>query len=100
ISQWGMVAAGASLALLAMMIARARVRPEFRARHRVETIMSGLMLFCSIVAIFTTAGIVLSLLFESFRFFDRVPLGEFLFGLRWEPQIPMREDQVAGSGAF
>jgi phosphate transport system permease protein len=29
-----------------------------------------------------------------------VPAEEFFFGLNWEPQIAIREDQVAGSGAF
>jgi phosphate transport system permease protein len=28
------------------------------------------------------------------------PVSEFLFGLRWEPQIPLRADQIAGAGAF
>jgi phosphate transport system permease protein len=45
-------------------------------------------------------GIVLSLLFESIKFFRLVPMNEFLFGLRWEPQIAIRADQVAGKGAF
>ncbi|MDA0654663.1 MAG: phosphate ABC transporter permease subunit PstC, partial [Proteobacteria bacterium] len=42
----------------------------------------------------------LSLLLESIRFFSLVPLHEFLFGLHWSPQIAIREDQVASSGAF
>ena len=29
-----------------------------------------------------------------------MPPHEFLFGLRWEPQIAIRADQVAGAGAF
>jgi phosphate transport system permease protein len=29
-----------------------------------------------------------------------VPVTEFLFGTNWEPQIPIRADQVAGVGAF
>src|SRR3546814_915239 len=54
----------------------------------------------AVVAIVTTLGIVASLLFEAFRFFDRIPLGECLFGLNWGPQIAIRADQVAGHGAF
>ncbi len=87
-----------SLAIIAF--ARSRVSADFRARHGVEKIVMGLMIFCSTVAIFTTVGIVLSLLFESIKFFRMVPLNEFLFGLRWEPQIAIRADQVAGQGAF
>jgi phosphate transport system permease protein len=52
------------------------------------------------LAVFTTIGIVLSLLFESIRFFDKVPITEFLFGLHWSPQTALRADQVGSSGSF
>jgi len=80
--------------------ARTRVAAAFRARQGVEGMVSGLMIFCSLVAIFTTLGIVASLMFETMRFLSMVPITEFLFGLNWEPQIPMRADQVAAEGAF
>ncbi|ANK81769.1 MAG: phosphate ABC transporter permease subunit PstC [Rhizobiales bacterium NRL2] len=87
-------------ALGALVLTRSRIAAGFRARHGVERILTWLMIFCSVVAILTTLGIIFSLLFESFRFFSRVPFYEFLFGLNWEPQIPIREDQVAAAGAF
>lgn len=90
----------ALLSLAMIAFSRSRVSSEFRARQGVERIVLGLMIFCSTVAIFTTIGIVLSLVFESIKFFRMVPLHEFLFGLRWEPQIAIRADQVAGQGAF
>jgi phosphate transport system permease protein len=52
------------------------------------------------VAILTTLGIVLSVLFEAIRFFQIVPLQEFLFGLNWSPQMAIRQDQAGSSGAF
>ena len=100
---------GARLALVVVVLAvaigglvwaRQQIAPRFRARNGVERIVGFLLVLCSVVAIFTTLGIVLSLLIESVRFFERVPPHEFLFGLNWEPQIPIREDQVAGLGAF
>src|SRR5690606_20828848 len=97
---WAMVATCAALALLALVVTRRKTHPAFRARHSVERILDGLMIACAVVAIVTTLGIVASLLFEAFRFFERVPLSEFLFGLNWEPQIAIRADQVAGHGAF
>jgi phosphate transport system permease protein len=39
-------------------------------------------------------------LFEALRFFARVPVGEFLFGLEWSPQTALRAEQVGSSGAF
>jgi phosphate transport system permease protein len=58
------------------------------------------LICCAVVAILTTVGIVLSIVFESLRFFRSVPLTDFLFGLQWSPQIAMRSDQVGSSGAF
>ncbi|MEM6474425.1 MAG: phosphate ABC transporter permease subunit PstC, partial [Planctomycetota bacterium] len=58
------------------------------------------LITCSLVAVLTTIGIVASLLFESLRFFQRVPVTEFLFGLQWSPQTALRADQVGSSGAF
>ena len=62
--------------------------------------MRALLFACSLVAVLTTVGIVLSLVFEAARFFALVPPHEFLFGLEWSPQTAMREDQVGGSGKF
>jgi phosphate transport system permease protein len=55
---------------------------------------------CSTIAIFTTIGIVLSVLYEAIRFFNIIPVTEFLFGLDWSPQMAIRADQVGSSGAF
>jgi len=100
IARWAMVGVALSLALLGLIFASRRISPEFRARHGAERILSGLMIACSLIAILTTLGIVLSLLIEALRFFDRVSPVEFFFGLNWEPQIPIREGQVTAGGAF
>lgn len=100
IANWAMVASSLSLALIAALIARARLAPRFRARNGVETILTGAMIASSLIAILTTVGIVVSLLYESLRFFSMVSPLEFFFGLNWEPQIAMRSDQVTGGGAF
>jgi phosphate transport system permease protein len=97
---WAMVAILAAMLAGTFYLARRRVAAGFRARQAAERIVLGLMIACSMVAILTTVGIILSLAFESFRFFSMVPVHEFLFGLNWEPQIPLRADQVAGAGAF
>ena len=62
--------------------------------------MRALLIAASLIAIFTTLGIVLSLLFESLRFFELVSPSEFLFGLSWSPQTALRADQAGSSGAF
>jgi phosphate transport system permease protein len=77
-----------------------RVAPAFRARHRVERVVRVALILASLVAVVTTIGIILSVLFESIRFFSLVPVDEFLFGLEWSPQTAIRDDQVGSSGAF
>ena len=77
-----------------------RIKPHFRARTRVERLVMAVLLLASLIAILTTLGIVLSLLFESLRFFSRVSPMEFLFGLNWSPQTAIRADQAGSSGAF
>jgi phosphate transport system permease protein len=82
------------------VVAWRRIRPDFRARNRVEHIILLLLIAASSIAVFTTIGIVLSVLFEAIRFFREVPITEFLFGLNWSPQTAIRADQVGSSGSF
>ena len=96
-------ALGVSVLVLAaggMLLARTHIAPSLRARNRVEGVVRGFLIGSSSIAILTTIGIVLSVLFESIRFFQVVPVTEFLFGTRWSPQLAIRADQVGSSGAF
>jgi phosphate transport system permease protein len=88
------------LAIIGLALGLRRLAPRFTARHAVEHVSQYVMLIASAIAILTTIGIVLSLIFETMRFFDSVPVMEFLFGLQWSPQIAIRADQAGGSGAF
>ena len=54
----------------------------------------------SAIAIFTTLGIVLSLIFEALQFFQKVSPLSFFTGLEWSPQTAIRADQVGSSGSF
>ncbi len=104
--EWHRLAAAAAVALAlaasgaGFWAAYRAIAPRLRARDRVETVVKGLLLLSSTVAVLTTVGIVLSLLFEAVRFFNLVSPAEFLFGLKWSPQIALRDDQVAAAGAF
>ncbi|MGD9308186.1 MAG: phosphate ABC transporter permease subunit PstC [Desulfosarcina sp.] len=92
--------ASISIGLLGLVFIRGRIVPGLRARNHVERIVRYLLIFCSMIAIFTTIGIVLSVLYEAIRFFQTVPLTDFVFGLEWSPQMAIRADQVGSSGAF
>jgi len=88
------------LGLGGMALAVRQTNPGMRARNRVESIVLGIMIAFSSIAILTTLGIVLSVLFESLLFFQKVSPLEFFFGTLWSPQTALRADQVGASGAF
>jgi len=76
------------------------VRSDHNARYAVEKIFNVMLFVCSSIAIFTTFGIVFSVLFESLSFFQKVPFFDFLLGTHWSPQIAIRADQAGASGSF
>jgi len=89
-----------TLASLLGLIAWRKINPKMRARNRVEGIIKALLILSSGIAILTTVGIVFSVLFESIRFFEKVPFFDFVFGLEWSPQTAIRADQVGSEGLF
>lgn len=88
------------LAVLGGTLAWRRIHPALRARNRVEAVVRWALVAASSLAILTTIGIVLSVLFEAIHFFQKVPVTDFLFGLNWSPQTAIRADQVGSSGSF
>lgn len=100
LADWALVSVILAAALSGLLWARARISPTLRARNQVERAIHVFLAVCSMVAILTTIGIVLSLVFEAARFFLQVPPWDFLFGLEWSPQLALRADQVGSSGAF
>lgn len=88
------------VAVIGGLLALQRIAPALRARNHVESIIKWILFACSFLAVLTTLGIVLSVLFEAVRFFRVIPIVDFLFGLQWSPQMAIRADQVAASGSF
>ncbi len=97
---WALVGVALALAVAGLTIGQRMVVPQLRARNVVERVVMIALIVCSLIAILTTVGIVLSLLFESIRFFGKVPLMDFLFGIEWSPQTALRADQVGSTGVF
>jgi phosphate transport system permease protein len=73
---------------------------DFRARSHVERILMGVFFLASAISVSITLMIVASVLFESIRFFEKVPVTDFLFGTTWSPQTAMRADQAGSTGSF
>ena len=88
------------IAIIGLFFVIRKINPDLRARNKIERILMVLMFIASFIAIIVTLGIVLSLLFETLKFFSDVSPFEFFLGTTWSPQIALREDQVAASGSF
>lgn len=88
------------VAIVGALLAIRRVTPVLRARNHVEHIIEWILFASSFLAVATTLGIVLSILFEAIRFFRLIPMADFLFGLHWSPQMAIRADQVGAAGSF
>ncbi|MGB8623098.1 MAG: phosphate ABC transporter permease subunit PstC [Paracoccaceae bacterium] len=63
---------------------------QYRARNVVERGVEALLMFASAIAILTTVGIVLSMLFETRNFFSQYPWYSFFFGATWDPSFSGR----------
>jgi phosphate transport system permease protein len=101
-SRFGLLGGSAAvlIAALGAAIALRKRAATFRARTGVERWVMIVLFAASLIAILTTLGILLSLMFESLRFFRIYPVQQFVFGTEWSPQMAIRADQAGSSGAF
>ncbi|OSQ45741.1 phosphate ABC transporter permease subunit PstC [Marivita geojedonensis] len=78
------------IALFGALWALRETKPDFRARNVVEQGVRGLLIAAASIAILTTLGIVLSLVFNTVEFFRLYPASEFFFGTNWAPSFSGR----------
>ncbi len=64
-----------------------RTNRDFRARNTVEVGIKFLLIGSALIAILTTVGIVLALVFNTVRFFELYPATDFFFGTVWSPSF-------------
>jgi phosphate transport system permease protein len=74
------------VALIGVAMAIRESHADFRARNVVERGLKALLIAAASIAILTTIGIVLSLIFNTYNFFTMFPAADFLFGLTWSPE--------------
>lgn len=86
-AQWAMSGVVILLALIGAAFAYSRITPDYRARNVSEAAIKSLLILSSTVAILTTVGIVLSLVFETVEFFRIYPAQDFFFNPVWNPQF-------------
>jgi len=96
IRSWGLVLAVAAGALFAAWMTYSRVALDWRARNRSERIIRVLLMAMAGIAVLTTLGIVLSLIFETLNFFGNIGwrVDKFLFGTTWSPLSGVQEGKL------
>jgi len=78
------------IALVGAAFSWFQTHSEYRARNVVEQGVRFLLLAAASIAILTTVGIVLSLVFNTWEFFKLYPASEFFFGTTWAPSFSGR----------
>lgn len=82
-----MIAIVGALAVIGLSYAYLHTHKDQRARNSVERAVLGLLVTASTIAILTTVGIVLSMLWDTRNFFQLYPWQDFFFGLEWRPSF-------------
>ncbi|CUH77417.1 phosphate ABC transporter permease subunit PstC [Tropicibacter naphthalenivorans] len=88
--KWAMTAVVLALAVAGAFWGLRESHAEFRARNTVERVTKVLLIAAASLAILTTVGIVLSLVFNTYEFFTMYPPLEFFFGTTWAPSFSGR----------
>lgn len=79
---------------------RIHISPALRARNVVEKVATVILIACSSIAVLTTIGIVLSMLFQTITFFSMVSPLDFFFGTVWDPRFTSSGREGGASGQF
>ncbi|BBU56481.1 hypothetical protein KU6B_27460 [Mameliella alba] len=75
------------VALLGVFWGLRETNKDFRARNVVEKSVMALLIAAASIAVLTTVGIVLSLIFNTIEFFRLYPASEFFGSLTWAPSF-------------
>ena len=78
------------VAVLGVIWAVRETKPEFRARNVVEQGVRAILIAAASIAVLTTLGIVLSLVFNTVEFFKLYSWHDFFFGVEWAPSFSGR----------
>ena len=100
LSRYGVTACALGFAALGFILSMLRLSAALRARNSVERIMLAGLIGASTVAILTTVGIVLSMLFETIHFFQKVAPQDFFFSTVWDPRFSAAGSTEAAGGQF
>ncbi len=80
-----LLAASLGAAAGGLVVGVRQVRPDFHARQAIERVIRWLLVGAALISIFTTFGILFSIVFEALRFFQMHSFWEFITGTVWNP---------------
>ncbi|MGB0660176.1 MAG: phosphate ABC transporter permease subunit PstC [Mangrovicoccus sp.] len=78
---------GLAAAAVAFFMSHRAIDRDYRARNSTERMVMGILIAASSIAILTTLGIVLSMLYETGHFFSQYSWTHFFFGTEWTPRF-------------
>ncbi|MDR9438292.1 MAG: phosphate ABC transporter permease subunit PstC [Halomonas sp.] len=73
------------IAAVGLMVGMSQVKPDFHARQAIERVIRWVLVAAALISIFTTFGILFSIVFEALRFFQMHSFWDFITGTVWNP---------------
>ncbi|MBN9565924.1 MAG: phosphate ABC transporter permease subunit PstC, partial [Alphaproteobacteria bacterium] len=74
------------ISLVSILSGQAFLTYKSPVRAYLETIAKVALLIATLFTVLITVGVILSIIFESIKFFNFVSITEFIFGSKWSPQ--------------
>ena len=71
---------------VAMIFAGYKITPNFQTISIGERVLKFFLIFATILTLYFTFAIIASVIYESYLFFGKVPILDFLFGTKWSTQ--------------
>ncbi|SDO37586.1 phosphate ABC transporter permease subunit PstC [Vreelandella arcis] len=80
-----LLAASLVVAAIGLLVSLNQVKPDFHARQAMERVIRMILASAALISIFTTFGILFSIISEAVRFFKMHSFWEFITGTTWSP---------------
>lgn len=77
--------------VIALLVLAKTITKDTKARDNVESLIKGVLLFATFISVLTTFGILFSIVFEAFHFFQRESFWGFITGTQWDPSTSFLE---------
>ncbi|NOG32263.1 phosphate ABC transporter permease subunit PstC [Halomonas sp. TBZ9] len=94
-----LLSASLVVAAAGLAVGVVQVRADFHARKAIERVIRWVLAGAALISIFTTFGILISIIFESLRFFEMHSFWEFITGTTWNPGASFLAAAGRGDGS-